>query len=396
MTKKGHRTRSVLTGFTIIVCLIADVPSSNGETGHAGQSGYSCPVAGTSADRWPAPDPLVETMTFPAVFDWRVTGGMTPVKDQGMTPGCYPCWAFSLIGAAESAFLIATGIPFSLSEQHLIECNTSGYGCSGGFIDGWTALRDYGAVLSEDYPFTGGENPCSQETCEPVGWVAGAYPVPYSIPSLKYALMVHGCLSCSMTVYSDFMMYSGGCYANPGTKSINHGVVLVGWDDTLCDGAGAWLVRNSWGDGWGDGGVAAMQYGTANIGRHAQWFEVVDEVVPRSLHYRLFMPDTALSAGDRFILESRMGNPTAETIDCLEFIVLDIAGDIWFHPGWTRDVQWDSWMIRSEEYRYHVLLAFDWPPDIILPDTIRFAGACFDAITFELLAWDLVTWHTNP
>jgi hypothetical protein len=265
---------------------------------HAGDPYGALP--GSSPVDWPSPDPKLDTMSFPISFDWREHGGVTPVKDQGVTPNCYPCWAFSLIGACESAFTIATGDITILSEQQLIDCNTNGFGCNGGFVNGWTALRDYGAVTADCYPFAGEDGECVQSGCEPAGWVAGVYPVPYTVNSLKYALMHHGALSCSMTIYNDIMSYSGGCYENPGTQAINHGVVIIGWDDTMCDGDGAWIVRNSWGTSWGDVGVAYMKYGTANIGRHAQWFEYSPDPVPQGLHYRLFMPTVLLAENDWF------------------------------------------------------------------------------------------------
>ncbi len=79
------------------------------------------PAADTRA-AWPTPNPTVESMSFPSRFDWRENGGYTPARQQGMGD-CYPCWAFSLIGAAESACKISTGIDWDLSEQQLLDCN---------------------------------------------------------------------------------------------------------------------------------------------------------------------------------------------------------------------------------------------------------------------------------
>ncbi|MBN1878602.1 hypothetical protein JW823_00650 [bacterium] len=352
-------------------------------------SHYGSTTAAPAA--WPTPNPLVESMTFPTRFDWRENGGYTPARQQGMGD-CFPCWAFSLIGGAESAALLATGIEMDLSEQQLLDCNANGYGCDGGFINGWTALRDYGLVEESCYPYIDEDGDCLQNDCSPVGWIAGAYPVPYSINSLKYALLYHGALSCSMTVYNNFMFYTAGCYENAATQPINHGVIIVGWDDAMCGGTGAWFVKNSWGTGWGDEGVAYMKYGTCNIGRDAQWFEYSDLPVPDGLHYSLYIPSMATGADDWFVLERRTGNPGTEALDVIEVIILDACGGFWFYPDFTPNVDWVTGTIQRGQYRSEVLLAFQWPAGVTLTGGLRFWGACFDAESFDLLAWNVTEW----
>jgi hypothetical protein len=339
--------------------------------------------------KWPTPNPLIEAIDFPSRFDWRENNGFTEAKNQG-AGNCYPCWAFSLIGAAESARKLQTHQDVRLSEQQLLDCNTNGYGCSGGFVDGWTALRDYGAVLQDCYPFVAHDQDCLQSACEPVGWFPGVYRVPYSEKSIKYALMFHGCLSCSMTVYNSFMFYSGGCYENDGTQAVNHGVLIVGWDDSLCDGQGAWMVKNSWGAQWGDGGVAYMKYGDCNIGRQAQWFEYSDRQPDSGLHYGLFMPCNNPAAGDWFVLETRMGNSGKETIHFLEFIVLGAFGEYWFYPGFSQRLAWTDRTLDPDEYLFDVLLAFQWPENVGAANGIRFWGACMDANSYDWLRFDMV------
>lgn len=51
-------------------------------------------------------------------------------------------------------------------------------------------------------------------------------------------------------------------------RTTNHGITIVGWDDnysasnfaTTPEGDGAWICRNSWGAGWGDGGYFYLSY----------------------------------------------------------------------------------------------------------------------------------------
>lgn len=62
-------------------------------------------------------------------IDWRAKGAVTPVKDQAQ---CGSCWAFSSTGALEGAHFIAKGELKSFSEQQLVDCCKTAFGCNGG------------------------------------------------------------------------------------------------------------------------------------------------------------------------------------------------------------------------------------------------------------------------
>jgi hypothetical protein len=81
---------------------------------------------------------------------------------------------------------------------------------------------------------------------------------------LKQALL-DGPLAVNMRVYADFESYTGGVYFNDnGTGGNSHVVTLVGWDDTTSPPS--WVVRNSWGDDWGNQGYANIARGVACSG----------------------------------------------------------------------------------------------------------------------------------
>jgi C1A family cysteine protease len=65
---------------------------------------------------------------------------------------------------------------------------------------------------------------------------------------------------------SSFSWYRGGIYngyPNTNAYDIDHAVTIVGW----CDQYNAWIIKNSWGTGWGYSGYAYVDYNNCNIGK---------------------------------------------------------------------------------------------------------------------------------
>ena len=62
-------------------------------------------------------------------IDWVSLGAVNPIRDQGY---CGSCWAFSAVTALEGAWFIKTGQLLNFSEQQLVDCSSSNYGCNGG------------------------------------------------------------------------------------------------------------------------------------------------------------------------------------------------------------------------------------------------------------------------
>jgi hypothetical protein len=71
-------------------------------------------------------------------------------------------------------------------------------------------------------------------------------------------------------LYDFFKRQPKGVYPGPSPaalkgKAVEHAVVIVGYDNQ----AGFWLLRNSWGPGWGDGGYFRVSWGEEGRGRSA-------------------------------------------------------------------------------------------------------------------------------
>ena len=229
-----------------------------------------------SPNRPQQPTPLSSAQSLPSAYEWcDVHGGCTSVKDQG---NCGSCWAFGTVGPLESLLKAADQVT-DLSEQYLVSCNTSGWGCDGG----WFA-HDYhewkqplsesqaGAVLEAAFPYVGRDDPCAGPYDHPykiADWryVGNSYSIP-SVDAIKQAIYDHGPVAAAVCADSAFQEYGGGIF-DPGTScdEINHAILLVGWNDA----EQTWTLRNSWGPGWGEGGYMRIRYGASRVGYAANY-----------------------------------------------------------------------------------------------------------------------------
>jgi C1A family cysteine protease len=209
------------------------------------------------------PPPLL--LNTDEYFDWRVLGGVTPAKNQ--LP-CGSCWAFATTGAFESALLINDGVEWDLSEQQVISCNEQGYNCDGGWMDGgWNLFMGYGAIEESDMPYQADDNvPCTQSNYAPVAFLQSFEDIPNNINAIKNALM-NGPVTTTYLHSSEFQY---DCYWQDPPDYLNHVVVIVGWDDNMCDGHGAWIVKNSLGPRHGDNGFDYIPYYSCGIGSYSQ------------------------------------------------------------------------------------------------------------------------------
>ncbi|KAI3458927.1 hypothetical protein Pfo_015590 [Paulownia fortunei] len=210
----------------------------------------------------------MEVGNLPASFDWRERGAVTDVKMQGT---CGSCWAFSTTGAIEGANFIATGKLLNLSEQQLVDCDHAcdakekkacDDGCSGGLMtNAYNYLIEAGGIEEEgSYPYTGKRGECKFRPEKVAVKVKNFTSIPVNENQIAAYLVRHGPLAVGLNAV--FMQtYIGGvsCPLICGKRWINHGVLLVGYGSRgysiLRFGYKPyWIIKNSWGERWGEHG----------------------------------------------------------------------------------------------------------------------------------------------
>eukprot|EP00358_Blepharisma_japonicum_P004868 CAMPEP_0202942912 /NCGR_PEP_ID=MMETSP1395-20130829/3137_1 /ASSEMBLY_ACC=CAM_ASM_000871 /TAXON_ID=5961 /ORGANISM="Blepharisma japonicum, Strain Stock R1072" /LENGTH=245 /DNA_ID=CAMNT_0049639679 /DNA_START=325 /DNA_END=1062 /DNA_ORIENTATION=- len=191
---------------------------------------------------------------IPDAVDWRLLGAVTDVKNQG---GCGSCWSFSTTGAIEGAWFLAKNELVSLSEQELVDCSRSygNEGCDGGLMDyAFDYVIKNGLTTEANYPYTGLDGKCNKDKAAAVSATISGYKdvTPYNSTALMAALAIG---PVSVAVQADqaaFQFYSTGVIDSGCGTNLDHGVLAVGFNTTTT--IPFYIVKNSWGSGWGDGG----------------------------------------------------------------------------------------------------------------------------------------------
>nr|GMC60684.1 cysteine proteinase COT44-like [Ipomoea batatas] len=193
---------------------------------------------------------------LPESVDWRKNGAVAPVKDQG---SCGSCWAFSTVAAVESINQIVTGELVTLSEQELVDCDRSyNEGCNGGLMDyAFQFIISNGGIDTEaHYPYKGSDGVCDSKNAKTVT-IDGYEDVPQNENALKKAV-AHQPVSIAIEASGRaFQFYSSGIFTGKCGTELDHAVVVVGYGSE--NGSDYWIVKNSWGSSWGEGGYVRME-----------------------------------------------------------------------------------------------------------------------------------------
>eukprot|EP00543_Licmophora_paradoxa_P002653 CAMPEP_0202441660 /NCGR_PEP_ID=MMETSP1360-20130828/1165_1 /ASSEMBLY_ACC=CAM_ASM_000848 /TAXON_ID=515479 /ORGANISM="Licmophora paradoxa, Strain CCMP2313" /LENGTH=338 /DNA_ID=CAMNT_0049056733 /DNA_START=82 /DNA_END=1098 /DNA_ORIENTATION=- len=269
--------------------------------GHKIQNDYNHPLPYTYITKDELPDD----------FTWQNVSGVSYVThslNQHVPQYCGSCWAHGSLSALADRIKIArnaTGDEINLSIQYILNCGGSIAGsCHGGSHTGtyevikkkgyvpYDSCMPYIACSSESTDgfckhvdttcsaantcrtcdtFAGNGGACTEIDVFPNASIAeyGSYGIFDSDKMHKIMAEIYARGPVAAGINAEpIVTYKGGIVKNEHfwDKMVNHIVSIVGWGTEKSTGKKYWIVRNSWGQYWGELGYFRIEAGVNSLG----------------------------------------------------------------------------------------------------------------------------------
>ncbi|XP_065183010.1 cathepsin O-like [Sycon ciliatum] len=210
---------------------------------------------------------------LPEQWDWRQQGVVTGVRDQQL---CGSCWAFGVVETIESHWAIRHGELHELSVQQLLDCtpHCSCKGCFTGDAFKWLVQSRTALELRKDNPYADEKKQCASRPTTNVrisNYSCCHFEPSAELTQLRSVLFQNGPFAIMINAAS-LKDYVGGIIQHHCPfKNVNggyHSVVVVGYDMT--GEVPYWIIRNSWGEAFGEEGYFRVVMGKSMCGLGVQ------------------------------------------------------------------------------------------------------------------------------
>ena len=265
---------------------------------------------------------------LPAQWDSRAQGWVSPVKNQGSVG---TCWAFASYATLETQMLKAGSGEWDFSEKNMV--NMHGWDMApndgGDYIVAAGYLLRWGGAVAETNDvyvrtlasWTPSPPLMPAVRVQHVVWTDPLDGTQERMNELKAAIMEYGAVATSLYWDSSRVSDAYGTLYGPYGQSHDHAVTFIGWDDgfptnrfkVAPPGAGAWIIKNSWGRNNANEGFYYVSYHDATIGR-------------------LYSGAVFIPAGDGEDYDAVHGH---DRLGC----AYDVSQSYWFHAAVQYDLQ---------------------------------------------------------
>ncbi|KAK2632902.1 hypothetical protein EUGRSUZ_L00917 [Eucalyptus grandis] len=194
----------------------------------------------------------------PDNIDWVEKGVVNHIKYQGR---CGSCWVFSVVAAVEGIMGIISGKLPVLSEQQLIDCDFTSYGCRGGYPDNAFKfiIQNQGIASQDIYTYHGMDRICNaMKTAEYTVRIKGFADVPLGEDELMKAVAQQPIAVVIAASRREFQSCRHGVFNGDCGSQLDHVVVVVGnsWD--VASGGGGYMrIQRGGGSSKGMCGLAS-------------------------------------------------------------------------------------------------------------------------------------------